>query len=145
VDRKYYQYEVVKETGLSRYMVQILTKKYNIGTIRGRYTFYTEEDMENLKFLAHIRRYSRLIYKIFRYIKRHPGCTRPKIFQHMRTTQYRYAIAFSELTFMCYLWESDDATPKYYIHGDFFDEYMEMFSDWRKDEQFTINGRVVKE
>lgn len=142
MDRKYRQYEVVKETKLSRYMVQTLSKQYNIGTNSGSSKLYTEDEIERLKYIALIRRHSRLIYKLYNYIKKHPGCTKKDIYNSVEGTNYKMQIALAELTFMCYFWESDDVVPKYYIEGEFFKEYEGIFKGRRKDAQFKIDGRV---
>lgn len=115
-------------------MVSILTKKYNLGEKSGRQRLYTEDDVSKLKLMAHYRRYRRTIWRIFKYIKRNPGCKSRDIKKKLNLTKYSFDVAMVELTYMCYIWEEEDENSgkeSYFIEGSFFDDFMELFESYK--------------
>lgn len=124
--------DVVKRTGLSNYMISVLSKQLGLSKKSGRTKIYSDVDVDKLLRAAHYRKYKKTILKMYKRIKMCPGSTDYELRKYLKISYYQYEIALYELTWVCYLWEEDikvgnKIVPSYYINGEIFENYRWIF------------------
>ena len=102
-----------------------------------------------IKTVFQYKKYGKYIYKVFHYIKDNPGCTITEIRRDLNLPTYKSDVVIYNLTYMCYLWEDCEIIKNkeishFYIDGNFFDDYIKIFSIWSKDEKFKNYDRNSK-
>jgi hypothetical protein len=129
------QKDVIEATGLSSYIVTLLSKKYSLGEHKGKYRVYSEKDITFLEMMAHYRKYKHGILKLYNCIKKYPGIGDTELRKKAGLTNYQYNTALAELSFVCNIYEEDRPNkrgkdkPVYFIDGEFFPKYMKVFYD----------------